>query len=398
MPAPEVMRVLMLTQYPYCAEDERLGGIMQASYRLVCGLDALHEPRLQLHVVTHSVHVQSLISRTISDRTTVYYYPWRRGVLDALLRGYPAAKSALAEASAKIRPDVIHAQGTANYILATTRSGLPHVVTVHGIFRNEMKVVRSDLTLIGHIASRIKIGLEGSYAKRIRNLIAITDEVAAFVKERSPGVRIFSIPNTIDEQFFRIPSLEPDARPTILFIAAITYRKGLDYLLAAFAKLSGALPAAKLRIAGIWDWDPSYVKALREQYDALVEDGRVTFLGGIDQAQLVKEMTNAMTLCLPSRAESAPMVISQAMAAGRPVVASKVGGIPGMVDHAETGLLWDVGDVDTLADLLKTVLSDIDRARRMGEAARTVAKARHSARSVAARTLEAYLEIVRTRR
>ena len=267
----------MLTQYPYHAEDERLGGIMQASYRLVRALDALADERLELHVLTQTAHAGSITTRRLANGTSIVYVPESDSALDALLFGYPPVARALKKAVRDIAPDLVHAQGTAKYIYAAVRSGVAHIVTVHGIYRNEMKVVKSQLTMVGRIARWAKIRLESHYIARIRNLIAITDEVSAYVRAASPSVRAFEIDNAIDEKFFDIAPLGAGVPQVILFVAAITYRKGLDFLLAAFQLVLREIPEVKLRIAGIWDWDPTYVAGLKVEYDHLIANGSGDF-------------------------------------------------------------------------------------------------------------------------
>ncbi len=384
----------MLTQYPFLDEDERLGGIMQASYRLVKALDSLDDNRLDLSVLTHSAHIESWVTKTLPHGTKIIFAPQSKALFDRLFFGYPSVRRDLHKILEKSPPDLIHAQGTAKYIYAATHSGIPHVVTVHGIFRNEMKVVRSTLTTMERLARLVKIKIEGYYMRGIRNLIAITKEVSDFVEHKSPGVRIFDIDNAIDETFFTIPPLASRTSSNILFVAAITYRKGLDFLLESFPRVLAAHPDAKLTIAGIWDWDPVYVSRLQTHHAALIEAGSVAFLGGVTQERLIEEMTKALVLCLPSRAESAPLVISQAMAAARPVVASNVGGIPAMVADGHNGRLWTPGDVAGLADMLSTLLSNRDAASSMGLAGRQMAKERYSPRAVATKTLDAYLRII----
>jgi len=387
----------MLTQYPFAAEDERLGGIMQASYRLVRAIDSLGDARIRLYVLTQSPHITSQAVRTLPNGTSIIYVPLMDSAFDKLLFGYLPVSRALAKAIREASPDLIHGQGTAKYIYAAIRSPKKHIITIHGIYRNEMKVVKSELSAWGKLARLVKLRLEQHYVAKIRNLIAITPEVATYVRAAAPAVQVFDIDNTIDEQFFAIEPLGADKAPTILFVAAITFRKGLDFLLAAFPEVLQALPQAKLRIAGIWDWDPAYVENLRFQYKHLIERGSVSFLGGITQEQLIAEMRGACLLCLPSRAESAPMVISQAMASARPVVASCVGGIPNMVTDGVNGRLWSVGDSASLSRMLIGILDDPATAARMGGNGRLMALDRYSAASVASKTVDAYLRVAASR-
>jgi glycosyltransferase involved in cell wall biosynthesis len=84
------------------------------------------------------------------------------------------------------------------------------------------------------------------------------------------------------------------------------------------------------------------------------------------------------------------MTIAQAMAAGRPVVASNVGGIPAMVADGQSGFLSDVGDVGKLAADMLRLLGDRELAQRMGENGRARAASRYGSESVAEATLAAY--------
>ena len=84
------------------------------------------------------------------------------------------------------------------------------------------------------------------------------------------------------------------------------------------------------------------------------------------------------------------MVIQQAMAAGKPVVATRVGGVPYLIHHEQTGLLVEYGNIDGLADAISLLLSDDALRRRMGLASRDEAMQRFRAADVACRTRQVY--------
>lgn len=88
------------------------------------------------------------------------------------------------------------------------------------------------------------------------------------------------------------------------------------------------------------------------------------------------------------------MVIAQALSAGRPVIASKVGGIPAMISDGITGFLWNVGDVDSLGTQIGSLLSDRSLAMRLGERARLESLARYSSSGIANATVAAYQSIL----
>jgi len=130
------------------------------------------------------------------------------------------------------------------------------------------------------------------------------------------------------------------------------------------------------------------------EHQSLITSGSVQFVGSISQDRLYEEMSRCSILCLPSLAESAPMVIAQAMAAGKPVVATRVGGVPDMVEDGVTGLLCDPGNSEQLADGLVALLKDPELRRRMGQQAHQLAEKRYRANRVAQATLEAYRSVL----
>jgi glycosyltransferase involved in cell wall biosynthesis len=102
-------------------------------------------------------------------------------------------------------------------------------------------------------------------------------------------------------------------------------------------------------------------------------------------------------LVLASQQETSPMVIAEAMASGVPVVATRVGGIPYLVDDGRTGFLVGVGDVDALTARLSELLGDDAKRRAFGEAARARAAERFKPAAVAARVRDVYIEASRGR-
>jgi glycosyltransferase involved in cell wall biosynthesis len=120
---------------------------------------------------------------------------------------------------------------------------------------------------------------------------------------------------------------------------------------------------------------------------------RIVFTGAVDSPTLMREFQECDLLVLPSLGESAPLVISQAMCLGLPVVATRVGGIPEMVEHGLTGMLVPPGESEPLADALMQLLDDPQLRHRLGAAARGQAVERYLPRSVAQATLRVYQEV-----
>jgi glycosyltransferase involved in cell wall biosynthesis len=118
--------------------------------------------------------------------------------------------------------------------------------------------------------------------------------------------------------------------------------------------------------------------------------GNVSFLGRLDQRQLVEAYAGCSLVASASRQETAPMALAQALATGRPVVATRVGGIPWLVDDGITGFLVDVGDVRALADRLAELLANDCKRRQMGASGSRVAQERFGPDIVARSTVQVY--------
>jgi glycosyltransferase involved in cell wall biosynthesis len=165
-----------------------------------------------------------------------------------------------------------------------------------------------------------------------------------------------------------------EARPTVLFVGNLVRGKGVDELLDAFAVVSAREPRARLVLVG----DGQRRAALVSRVGALGLGPRVEFRGRLPHRALPAIMASASLLVLPSHSEGTPRVILEAMAMELPVVATRVGGIPDIVDDGMTGLLVAPGDVLGLTAAIERVLKDRVWAHRAGVQGRNIVVARFS--------------------
>ncbi len=148
---------------------------------------------------------------------------------------------------------------------------------------------------------------------------------------------------------------------TILYLGGLDKRKGIFVLLEAFEKIASALPNARLLLAGEGR-DRSQAMDLRE--NSPYRD-RIIFLGEIKRQMVPELLAQATLLCLPSYGEPYGMSLIEAMATGRPIVATNCGGPADLVDP-RGGFLVPVGDAQALAGALTSILSSPETARAMG--------------------------------
>jgi glycosyltransferase involved in cell wall biosynthesis len=140
--------------------------------------------------------------------------------------------------------------------------------------------------------------------------------------------------------------------------------------------------------------DQQYVSQLRSEVKKLGIKNQVHFPGILDAESLHEELSRASMLVLPSYQETAPMVIQEAMAAGVPVIASRVGGTRYQVRDGETGFLIDARDVQALSERMGMLLSNQAMRQSFGEAAKAFAQEEYRADAVAKKTIDIYRQIL----
>jgi len=203
-----------------------------------------------------------------------------------------------------------------------------------------------------------------------------------------PAERIAFVPNGVEIG----PPAEPPrgGPPTALFVGRLEPQKAPLSLLEAFRAVAEALPDARLVIVG----EGSLKRAVQERIVHLGLESRVELRGPVEASAVLGE---AHLLVLASIYEGSPHVVLEAMAAGLPVVATRVGGVPDLVRHGETGFLVPPGDVQALADRIVRILANPSLGRAMGERARESMRRHCSVENMVAATEELLLESLRRR-
>ncbi len=376
------MRVAMLGQYPL-DEQRILGGPEAVVVPLVRSLARLGD--LDVHVVTCQPGVENRLGST-ADGLPLHILKRRRlGRITLHRRDIASIRRTLE----RLAPDVVHAQGMGIYAAAAAQSRCPHVVTAHGIFFREAEFATG-------LAARLRRLLDSAFEQyclaRVANLISISPYVEEeLVQNMGFRGRVYRIENPVEDRFFTTG--EQGHETTILYAGRVIPRKGLLGLLHALVRVRSVMPEVCLRVAGEAKSAPSYVEACKQFLAEQALDTAVTFLGSLSLEQMAEEYMRCAVLALPSKQETAPVVVAEARAAGRPVVATRVCGVPYMVEDGVNGLLVDDGDVGGMASALLRVLSDRRLRVQMGQRGREMAETRFRTEVVARQTRELYLQL-----
>ncbi len=279
----------------------------------------------------------------------------------------------------QLAPDAISSHQP-EYALPAFDAGLPTVHTIHGFPAQEFWARRGLLT---RAATLTEVWLEWQMLRRARHLIAISNQVMAMYQRRTRA-RFHRIDNPVAPLFFA-PSPAPE-RGRLLLVGNLTARKGVDIAIAAVARLLPHFPQIHLDIIGA-PVDATYTTHLHAQAAPLGD--AIHFCGPTDQAGVKRALGQAQALVLSSRMEHAPVIVAEAMAAGRPVVATEVGAVADLVAPGETGYLAPPGAVAVIADHLANLLEDAGHAAALGAEAAQRARARFHPDVVAAAYLRA---------
>lgn len=157
----------------------------------------------------------------------------------------------------------------------------------------------------------------------------------------------------------------------VLFVGRLAAAKGVPILLDTFARLRARFADARLTLIG----DGPDRARLEARAAALGLGDAVTFTGYLNQDEVAAHLAQGDLFVLPSFAEGVPVVLMEAMATGLPVLATRIAGIPELVEDGLSGRIVAPGDSDAFADAMIALLDDPVQARVMGQAGRaTIAK------------------------
>ena len=356
------------------------GGSELAAYQLACyfarrgnqvtlvadGGPADGAKQTNLEFVPIDSRLQRLIARLPSG-----FFTW---MLQHLIGNITAAFQAIRLVRDR-EFDVIHAHGNLAAILLSLGSRLPLIYTEQDAPPWQCRYRRWWERLI---RTAIYRALNVTAFRRADHVVATFEPLRTEIVGRwgVPAAKVSVIPNGAPEEFSRPPSADgsaPGADPGpfehyCLFVGRLTDRKAPDFVVRALVEAKD--------VFCVFAGDGP----LRRHVERLAEDlgvaERTAFLGNVDPSRLGPLYARADLLILPSVSEASPLVVTEAMACGTPVLATRIAGIPSLVEDWETGFLVHPDNIGELAVALRFLMRDGQLRKRMSENARARAAER----------------------
>lgn len=307
---------------------------------------------------------------------------------DAVLRLQEMVRNIVAHG-----PEVCHVHGTGafskNIYIALQQHGIKMMLTVHGILREEKKQAlkrKPSLKALYQyiVQSRDERELLEAAPRIIVDTAYVEDKLKAYGLKNVPEMHV--IPQGIDKVFYSI-QCNPKSN-VILCVGAIAPRKGHLYTVEMFERLRAKGIDAKMRIIGSLA-DRGYYEQLQQKIAESPYKEDIYLEANLPREELLKAYADARLFVLHSREESQGIVFAEAMATGLPVVATKIGGIPYVVEDEKSGLLCPYGGVDTMTDMVAQLMTDEAMWMQYSNAAIGIAK-NYCWRDIAGRIVELY--------
>jgi glycosyltransferase involved in cell wall biosynthesis len=340
-------------------------------------------PEAEVHVVSC---VRGKVQSPLKLAPNIFFHSLHVPKLGWMRTGYQGCIRATRRKLREIQPEIVHGQGTElDCSISAVFSGFPNVLTIHGNMRSLARVNRARPFSFLWLAAR----LERFTIPRADGVVCITHYTRQAVLNLAQ--RTWVVPNAVDSSFFEVnarPALGVPAQ--LLFVASVSELKNQNAFIRALDSVAGRRQF-ELRFCGQANENSPYGR----EFFSLVRARQWCVYNGLTGREELKALLRqASLLVLPSREDNCPMSVLEAMAAGVPVVASKVGGLPDLIEEGRTGFFCNPLDAASMAAAVEKVLVNPPTAAEVALQAKQRALERFHPEIIARRHLEVYREVL----
>lgn len=321
------------------------------------------------------------------------------------------------------KPDLTHIHGTEypaglayikvspNIKIVTSIQGLISVICdtrfqFGGIDSKTRKKNRTIYDILKFIFKPIPSTLykkrqEETYIKSVSNIIGRTEWDLAHTWAINPNIKYYSCNEILRSKFYTASKWNYNSceRFSIFLSQGYYPIKGLHMVLKALPYVLKKYPQTKLYISGInilengikRNWYAKYIRKLISRNNLT---NHISFLGKLDEDEMIKKYQKAHVFICPSSIENSPNSLGEAQLIGTPTIGSYVGGIPNMIQHHQTGLLYRFEEYEMLAKYICDIFENSTLALHLSQNAITAAEARHNVHDISKKMFNIYNEII----
>ncbi|MCK9592798.1 MAG: glycosyltransferase family 4 protein [Methanoregula sp.] len=282
--------------------------------------------------------------------------------------------------------DLIHSHTVSGAFVGTLLK-IPTIFTLHGMMWREKNYTHG---LYSRFTYEVNIQRFNYFSHRLKKLIAISpyvvSEVDQYLKTRIPDTEV--IENPVSDAFFEQEKREKEG--LILYPAYFNSLKNQYNLIEALYRLK----KDKIRFHCILPgtiMDQGYFATIKKLIQTRNLEDDITIPGPVPFGQMLRLYSEASVMVITSYQETAPLVISEAMASGTPVIASRVSGIPHMVSEGNSGFLINPADPAEIAEKIRTVLDDGSLRKKFGGESRQIAATRWKSEVITNKLIDTYM-------
>jgi len=313
-----------------------------ATWQIVLLEEYEKNPALRLHVVLFRWRIERDFS---FERNGVMFHVLKASARMRLATFFWLDTWKIRRVCKQIQPDLVHAWGSEKGAsLIASRLPHPYVMTIQGLFAwYRQKIEMPPYDRFVEIVERISL-------QRARVVTTESTFAVQFLKENFPKPQVFQAEHAPNPAFQRLTRRPATAPIQFAVVGGVSYRKGTDLLFAALDRLGSELDF-KLKI--ITNPSPQYLDSIRSSISEKVWQ-RTEFKHHLLPPEVAAELETATMLLMPTRADTSPNAVKEAVVAGIPVVASSIGGIPDYVVPGKNGILFEPGNLDGFIQAIRS--------------------------------------------
>jgi glycosyltransferase involved in cell wall biosynthesis len=246
----------------------------------------------------------------------------------------------------QIRPDLVHAWGMERGAgLIASRLRYPYLITIQGLLTWYKQLVPLNRY------ERFATLLEKISLRRCRVVTTESDFAVHFLQRNYRGLVVKQAEHAPNWLFHKVPRSPQISPMRFITVGTPGFRKGTDLLLRAFDVLGKEFPFELMIISSVSE---AYVESQKEFLSAELRR-RIVCKRNLSPAEVAAELMTATIMVLPTRADTSPNAVKEAVVAGVPVVASAIGGIVDYVFPDQNGVLFPAGNLQKLIEALRAV-------------------------------------------